>query len=155
MKKLLLSISLLTIIISFQSCSKYPDNEGGSVFTKQFRLGASEWVSTEWIVTSRSNQVYKDDFTEFLNAEITFYKDGTYDANFVSDTRRLVGGSLVIDEINGERWAWRNNKSEIWFPDERGRETWEITRLDLLNLWVVATDNETDLITELKFESSN
>ena len=155
MKKLLLSISLLTIIISFQSCSKYPDNQGGSVFSKQFRLTASEWVSTEVIMTSPSNQVYKDDFTEFLSYEYRFYEDGTYDAKLVSDTRGLVGGSLVIEEQNGERWAWRNNKSEIWFPDNKGRETWEITRLDLLNFWVVATDNETDLITELKFESSN
>lgn len=155
MKKLLLSISLLTIIISFQSCSKYPDNEGGSVFSKQFRLGASEWVSTECIITSPSNQVYKDDFTEFFTSEYRFYKDGTYDAKLVSDTRGLVGGSLVIEEQNGERWAWRNNKSEIWFPDSEGRETWEITRLDLLNFWTVATDNETDLITEIKFEAAN
>ena len=152
MKKLLLSISLLIIIISFQSCSKYPDNEGGSVFSKQVRLGASEWVSTEVIVTSIENGVYNDDFTDIFNFEYTFNRDGTFSYNHVLDTR-LINGQILTDVGTGE-YAWQNNKEEIYFLDSQG-ETWEIRRLDLSNLWVISTNSFDDSIYEIKFEPAN
>jgi hypothetical protein len=153
MKKLLLSISLLTIIISFQSCSKYPDNAGGSVFSKQFRLTYTDWASTEVIITSISQGVYEDDFTEIFDYDINFNADGTIEGILVADTRS-INGQIVTETID-ERWMWRNNKSEIHFPDNGGKETWEIRRLDLTNFWIVATDTETDVITEVKFEPIN
>ena len=152
MKKLLLSISLLIIIISFQSCSKYPDNEGGSVFSKKFRLVGTEWVSTEVIVTSIERGSYNDDFTDFFNFEYTFNRDGTYSANFVSDLRSL-GGEILTAKETGE-YAWQNNKEEIYFLDSQGA-TWEIRRLDLLNFWVISTNSTNDFIYEIKMEAAN
>ena len=154
MKKLLLSISLLIIIISFQSCSKYPDNEGGSVLSKKFRLVGTDWVSTEVIVTSIEYGFYNDDLTELLNYEYTFNRDGTYSSSFVADLRSL-GGEIFTDERRGE-YAWQNNKEEIYFYDGYGEgETWEIRRLDLLNFWVISTNSSDDFIYEVKMEAAN
>ena len=154
MKKLLLSISLLIIIISFQSCSKYPDNEGGSAFSKKFRLVGTEWVGTEVIVTSIENGFYNDDLTEFLNYEYTFDRDGTYSSSFVADLRSL-GGEIFTDERRGE-YDWQNNKEEIYFYDGYGEgETWEIRRLDLSNFWVISTNSSDDFIYEVKMEAVN
>lgn len=151
MKKLLLSISLLTIIISFQSCSKYPDNEGGSVFSKKFRLVGTEWVSTEVIVSSIENGVYNDDFTDLFNFEFTFNRDGTCSSSFVSDLRSL--GGEILTAKGTEEYVWQNNKEEIYFLDSGG-VTWEIRRLDLLNLWVISTNSTDDNIMEIKFEAA-
>lgn len=154
MKKLLLSISLLIIIISFQSCSKYPDNEGGSVLSKKFRLVGTEWVSTEVIVTSIEYGFYNDDLTELLNYEYTFNRDGTYSSSFVADLRSL-GGEIFTDERRGE-YDWQNNKEEIYFYDGYGEgETWEIRRLDLSNFWVISTNSSDDFIYEVKMEAVN
>lgn len=155
MKKLLLSISLLIIIISFQSCSKYPDNEGGSVFSKKFRLVGTEWVSTEVIVTSIEYGYYNDDLTEFLNYEYTFNRDGTFSCSVVLDYTS-TGGDIFTNEITGE-YDWQNNKEEIYFYDDgygEGR-TWEIRRLDLLNFWVISTNSSNDFIYEIKMEAAN
>ena len=155
MKKLLLSISLLIIIISFQSCSKYPDNEGGSVLSKKFRLVGRDWVSTEVIVTSIEYGYYNDDLTEFLNYEYTFKRDGTFSSSVVLDYT-ITGGDIFTNEITGE-YDWQNNKEEIYFYDDgygEGR-TWEIRRLDLLNFWVISTNSSNDFIYEIKMEAAN
>ena len=154
MKKLLLSISLLIIIISFQSCSKYPDNEGGSVFSKKFRLVGTEWVSTEIIVTSIEYGYYNDDLTEFLNWEYTFNRDGTFSSSVVLDYTS-TGGDRFTGEGRGE-YDWQNNKEEIYLYDGYVEgKTWEIRRLDLLNFWVISTNSTNDFIYEIKMEAAN
>jgi hypothetical protein len=157
MKKLLLSISLLTIIISFQSCIDYPDNEGASIFSKKFRLVGTEWVSTEIIVTSIENGIYNEDRTDRQYGRITFNRDGTCSSTSYS----LVPSSGQIIN-NGEltrEYVWQNNKEEILFLDSLDAlnivTKWEIRRLDLSNLWVISTNSFNDFTWEVKYEAAN
>ncbi len=153
MKKLLLSISLLTIIISFQSCIDYPDNEGASIFSKKFRLVGTEWVGTELIVTSIENGIYNEDWTDRQYGGITFNRDGTCS----STSYRLVpsSGQIINDGVLTQEYVWQNNKEEIIFLDSLIVTNWEIRRLDLSNLWVISTNSFNDFTWEVKYEAAN
>lgn len=152
MKKLLLSISLLTIIISFQSCSQYPENEGGSIFSKQLRLVSTEWVSTEVIITDIENGLYEFDATDLESISYQFNRDNTCEWTQIIDLRPA---SDILEQYSGEeRWMWRNNKSEIHFPDAGGT-TWEILKLDAYDLWIIETNGRDDTEYTIKFRAAN
>ncbi|MDC1211842.1 hypothetical protein N8Z73_00020 [bacterium] len=151
MKKTLFFISFLLIIASFQSCSKYPENEGGSVLTRNTRLMNKEWVSTEVIISSIEKN-YHEDVTQAYFYKYTFNRDKTWE-----------GESAYVDSLNSQDsfsakregiWEWQNSKEEIYFPESIGG-VWEIRRLDRNNLWVVSTQTFSDEVQEIKFEANN
>ena len=111
----------------------------------------TEWVSTEVIITDIENGLYETDITDIENISYEFNRDNTCEWEQTIDLPAFD----ILEQYSGEvRWVWRNNKSEIHFPDAGGT-TWEILKLDLYDLWVIETNGTDDVEYTIKFESSN
>lgn len=130
MKKLLLSISLLTIIISFQSCSKYEDNHGITIVPITIRLCLSEWTATKIVYTNDSLGIYESDITRDMDWIVEFNDDQTVDDEVTIDG---------VTQFGLSKWNWKNGKRtiEIRYADNgRVFQEWEIDRLEMDSFWV-------------------
>ena len=141
MKKLLLSISLLTIIISFQSCSKYEDNHGITIVPITMRLCLSEWTATKILYTNEF--VTEADITRDVEYYVEFDDDGVMNTVLVTkpNSTNFAQGS----DLSEFKWNWTDGKRSITSRDRSNGqivEVWEILRLDTDNLWVNIQDVE-------------
>jgi hypothetical protein len=130
MKKLLLSISLLTIIISFQSCSKYEDNNGITIASKTIRLCLSEWTATKIVWTNDSLGIYEAAVTRDIDWIVEFNDDQTVEDEV------SAGG---VTQFGIAKWNWTDGKRTIEIrSDDNGRlkEVWGIDRLEMDSFWV-------------------